>query len=547
MLMSGNAVVGYGPERPHIWSTRIAAKRSAKPNLLPGEWLRPGYFLRSKNGYYWLQMNANGALQLFAQTPSTGARIFLWETRTEVAGSSARFLQGVLSVRAPNGTVLWTSTPGPTAGNVLQMQEDGNLVIFNRTNPSRFYWQTYTSNPQNSQLRANDGTKSILRAGQQLVSGNGFYRLTMLPNGNAALYFAPTSTPIWQTGTWGNPGAYMKFLGDGNLVVLNKAGNRTLWQSFTSNTRGIEVVVTNDGNLMMFTADYQCVWQIGPVVSSNNRISAGGALRPGRFLQSSNGLYKLYLSPTTGSLWLYQNNPNPVNPLWTAPPLVQEYNYYAEAMYYYEVGAPNSTLVLKRTGELVLVAPNGTTVWIAGTPGPQGNYTLSLTDHGNLMITSQSGQRTWQTSTDVVRGSSMTGGSVLYPGQMLRTPDSQYTLNFTTACDLIMYRMDGSWVWQSDTAVAAGSKCKAMFTQDGALAIYAGSEYQYGLWNSGTGGNSNAIMLLQEDGYVSFWSGNTVTLLGTLPTVSTWEINHENKQTESIEGASIKLLIKALL
>lgn len=545
LLTTGNAVVGIGYMRPHLWSTQIINERPSKPSMVSGETLRQGYYLRSKNGYYWLQINSNGALQLYVYDQARGSRVYIWETPPPyTANSTAVFKQGVLSVRSPSGQLTWSSSPNPTAGNVLQIQDTGNLVIFNRSNPSVFIWQTYTTNLKNAQLLVNNGDKSKLKAGQQLVSGNGFYRLVMGSQGNAVVYYAPTSTPIWQTGTYGNPGAYLYFQPDSNLAVISSTG-AILWQSYTSDTDGFELVIMNDGNLAIYSKNYQCVWQIGGVVNANNRLAVGQPLRPGRYLQSSNGQYRLFLSPTTGTLWLYQLTPNPVNPLWTAPPTTQQ--LIGDAIYYYLHGAPNSTLVLSKQGQLALVAPNKTIIWTAGTAGPTGNYTFSLTNAGNLVISSPQGQPTWQSYSNIWRGASMVGGSVLNPGQMLQTPDRQYQLNLTLTCNLVIYRMDGSITWQSNTALDAGTPCQLMMNSDGALNLYAGSENQYGLWSSGTGGNPNAIAVLQEGGYVEIWASNQLTLLASIPSVSNFVLREENRALTQAAGFTIKTMIKTLL
>jgi hypothetical protein len=116
---------------------------------------------------------------------------------------------------------------------------------------------------------------TTLQAGQAATSPNGFYTLAMLTNGTASWFdgpansmwastgdqaspaysygpasiragsyaimqsdgnfvvYTPQGTPIFATGTSGNPGAYLSLQNDGNLVIYNPSGQQALWASNT--------------------------------------------------------------------------------------------------------------------------------------------------------------------------------------------------------------------------------------------------------------------------------------------------------------------------
>ena len=69
-----------------------------------------------------------------------------------------------------------------------------------------------------------------LTAGQSLTSPNGKYDLTMQTDGNLVLYDS-ASQAVWNSKTYGHPGATLAVQNDGNLVVYS--GSSPLWASNT--------------------------------------------------------------------------------------------------------------------------------------------------------------------------------------------------------------------------------------------------------------------------------------------------------------------------
>ena len=96
----------------------------------------------------------------------------------------------------------------PNRRNSLNMQNDGNLVVYNN---SQAVWSTNTN-----------GKKAA--------------RATMQPDGNLVVYDF-FNKPLWASQTAGNPGAELYLQDDGNLTIF-RAGNRReptdiLWSSGT--------------------------------------------------------------------------------------------------------------------------------------------------------------------------------------------------------------------------------------------------------------------------------------------------------------------------
>jgi len=87
-----------------------------------------------------------------------------------------------------------------------------------------------------------------LRAGQQLTSPNGTYRLVMQGDGNLVLYDSGNRAR-WHTSTQNNPGSRLVMQTDGNLVIYSSR-NRPLWQTQTDD------FVNKKLRLQLFSAGY---------------------------------------------------------------------------------------------------------------------------------------------------------------------------------------------------------------------------------------------------------------------------------------------------
>ncbi len=101
--------------------------------------------------------------------------------------------------------------------------------------------QTLSSSSGRSRLAVNDWMPNIAlyradcavpRWAQYKRDGAGAdIRAVMQGDGNFVLYHQGW-TPLWSSGTWGHPGAYIVLQNDGNLVIYGPSG-RALWASGT--------------------------------------------------------------------------------------------------------------------------------------------------------------------------------------------------------------------------------------------------------------------------------------------------------------------------
>lgn|GEM_PF-515130 len=189
---------------------------------------------------------------------------------------------GNLAIYDANNALQWTS--GTNASNPIRatLQKDGNFVIYDGTNAQ--IWSTgITNSPSGSWVfmqddgnlvdygvtvayASNSGDPSVaasntapymikrgtsLSAGQSVTSGNGKFSLSMQTSGNLVVTRNSDGQTIFSTGTSG-AGNYATMQTDGNFVVYS-SGGAALWATHTSGTAGALLFMQNDGNLVLYS------------------------------------------------------------------------------------------------------------------------------------------------------------------------------------------------------------------------------------------------------------------------------------------------------
>ncbi len=105
-----------------------------------------------------------------------------------------------------------------------------------------------------------------LQPGQYIVAGGGRFKLTYQPDGNLVLY--DHFTAIWAVNCWpechhdwGDPGSAI-MQSDGNFVVYNAVGV-AVWNSGTWGNPGAFLRLQDDGNLVIRSAAGVVIWETG--------------------------------------------------------------------------------------------------------------------------------------------------------------------------------------------------------------------------------------------------------------------------------------------
>jgi hypothetical protein len=236
-LVAGAAAAGatlLAPVAAQATTTAPVAvtKAAAVPDILkPGQKLKAGNYIRSKNGQYAFTMQADGNAVLYK------GKTALWSTATN-RKASVLVMQKNGNLEVVSGkTVVWQSNTGTSPGAILAVQNDNNLVIYNtRGKPN---WSR-------AMVVGTLGVNRVLKFPEYLTSVNRTYKLYMQSDGNLVLQKG--KTPLWSTKTQ-SKGAYAAMQSDGNLVVYS-AAKKPLWSSKTTRA-GSVLVAQNNGDVQI--------------------------------------------------------------------------------------------------------------------------------------------------------------------------------------------------------------------------------------------------------------------------------------------------------
>jgi len=128
------------------WSTHCDGRQYAevyqpsgvKDTLLQGEIMRPGQYLKSKNGVYRAVYQLDGNFVVYKISKA------LWHARTWGKKSDRLILQGDGNLVIYNvSKAVWNTKTNGSGGYKLVMQDDGNLVLYTKANKAVWHTHTY--------------------------------------------------------------------------------------------------------------------------------------------------------------------------------------------------------------------------------------------------------------------------------------------------------------------------------------------------------------------------------------------------------------------
>ncbi|MEU7065734.1 hypothetical protein [Streptomyces sp. NPDC046161] len=194
------------------------------------------------------------------------------------------------------------------------------------------------------------GRTADLRPGQRLESGAslvptpGKPELVMQPDGNLVVYAignGGTRLPLWNSGTYGNPGAYALMQDDGNFVIYKKDGGPQtgggIWNTATYGNRA---------------NDYVAAW-----IRDDGEFSVSG--------RGEDSLWSTYTNRWHVRLC-------PTDPSWGR-------GFWAESATVWLVLQKDNNLVMYRKSD-------GKAIWGSGTYGNRNALTLEMGDNGDLTL-----------------------------------------------------------------------------------------------------------------------------------------------------------------
>ncbi|KVF80263.1 peptidase S53 [Burkholderia vietnamiensis] len=217
----------------------------------------------------------------------------------------------------------------------------------------------------------NEGT--TLSPRQAVYSASGNHELLMQDDGNLVLYNTTNGAAVWNTGTYGNPGAYAVFQTDGNFVVYSANGT-ALWYSATyGQSTGQYLAVQDDGNMVIYRpfvpafATATGTSSYAPSAAGPAVWKGGGVLSGGQSLTSGNGVNVLMMQGDGNLVLLRQGVP-----VWNSRTF----------------GHSGAYAVMQGDGNLVVYSAAGAPLWNSGTGGYPGAIAY-VQDDGNVVIYTQ--------------------------------------------------------------------------------------------------------------------------------------------------------------
>ncbi len=154
----------------------------------------------------------------------------------------------------------------PAESRVLQefgYDARGRLAWACEAPPHAGFLTTYNFDRVDNRTSVHTANQTIiLPPGTEIRSADGRFIFTMQQDGNLVLY-GPNGA-LWHTSTYGSPGAFAAFQGDGNLVVYKGDGTGSLWSSGTHSPCA-RLAVQNDGNVVIYSPAGPSVWATNTV------------------------------------------------------------------------------------------------------------------------------------------------------------------------------------------------------------------------------------------------------------------------------------------
>ena len=188
----------------------------------------------------------------------------LWASGTSGRGGNFVVFQGDGNLVMYNifGGAIWASGSKSTHPGALIMQGDGNFVAYN-TN-AQAIWSARTGPLAEPAFAVPPGARSAIGPGetlgvnQALYAGNGSFMAVMQGDGNFVVY--GQGGPIWSTGTFNHPGAFLTLQSDGNVVVYSSS-HQALWASWSSGWFPPAILVLQgDGNFVEYNIFHGAMW-----------------------------------------------------------------------------------------------------------------------------------------------------------------------------------------------------------------------------------------------------------------------------------------------
>ena len=213
-----------------------------------GTGLRKGETITSPNGFYTLRQQTDGNVVL-----TRGGGRLTWALGRKGSWLTMR-ADGNL-VAYDFGRPMWSSGTAGNGSSDLRVQDDGNLVVYRRSD-NKATWASRTSGklpppqPTTASSRLAPGQGLVRGLGTYLQSPNARYRAFVhTSSGRLVVRDQTTGTYVFRTPAVDSD--WLLLQTDGNLVLYTRTGT-ALWASGTGGKGLSDLVMQNDGNLVLY-------------------------------------------------------------------------------------------------------------------------------------------------------------------------------------------------------------------------------------------------------------------------------------------------------
>jgi YD repeat-containing protein len=361
-----------------IASRAAEALAPCNNRLMPGQTLTANQTRTSPNGRYQLQFQEDGNLVLLdLQNPGGEPP---WGSNTHGTGAVQVLMQedGNLVIRRADLSVVKHTSTHQYPGAYLEVLDDGRLIVYAPSGAEVWHRGLPLLWPVEDTLEAGQS----LIAGEARWSPNRQYRLRYQHDGNLVLTDTATAQDVWGSAT--NPAApgAVTMETNGNLVIRN-GSNQIQKHTNTAGHPGAVLKVLDDGSLViveggsaLWDSSEQPLLTAPPtgdhVLGSDEFLSAGGERR------SLDQRYLLAYQGSDGNVVLYDTEASPWYPIWASD----------------TVGTSLGVLAMQGDGNFVLYDANEVALRASGTVGNTGAY-LVVTDDGRLIIYTAAHEAIW--------------------------------------------------------------------------------------------------------------------------------------------------------
>jgi hypothetical protein len=220
--------------------------------------------LTSENGRYYAILGGDGQFALYdGVLHAEGFGGVLWSVNNGKVAQLA-FHDKALVLQTQTGAALWSVDGEGTGGRRVQVNNNGNMVLYRTANSKDFVlWSTGT------------GARSIINKNEKLfphgriTSPNGQYWASLQPDGNFVVYSRRMQKSLWSTGTTSPVVKFVQFK-NGRLQVCteDKCAN-PVFQSKQVKDMGNSptCVLNNEGHLVILSEEGHVLWSTKTVLA----------------------------------------------------------------------------------------------------------------------------------------------------------------------------------------------------------------------------------------------------------------------------------------